>query len=326
MVKGAGHAVPPIGESPAIHTVELGKRFGSTVALDGLTMTVPRGEIFGFLGPNGAGKTTAVKLLVGLSHPTSGEAWVLGEVVGDRETRRRIGYLPELFRYQDWMSAREVLALHCRLMNLPRAQRAGEIDEALELVGLQERGRDRVRTFSKGMQQRLGLGVALLGTPELVFLDEPTSALDPVGRHDVREIIRQLKRRGTSVFLNSHLLSEVEQVCDRVAVIDRGRVIASGTIDELRGTQHAIRLRLGKLSRQGQEVLHRFGSLDVEEEWHTVQGIAPDEVPELVAALVASGARVYAVEPRQQSLEDRFLELLGGTSDGHADHRSPDPA
>jgi ABC-2 type transport system ATP-binding protein len=317
---------PLLGASPAIHTVELAKRFGSTTALDGLTMTVPRGEIFGFLGPNGAGKTTAVKLLVGLSRPTSGDAWVLGEVTGDREMRRRIGYLPELFRYQDWMSAREVLALHCELMRMRSSERGPEIDEALELVGLKDRARDRVRTFSKGMQQRLGLGVALLGTPELVFLDEPTSALDPVGRHDVREIIRQLKRRGTSVFLNSHLLSEVEQVCDRVAVIDRGRVIASGTIDELRGAQHAIRLRLSRLSPQGHMALNRFGSLDIEEEWYTVRGIKPDEVPELVAALVASGARVYAVEPRQQTLEDRFLELLGGTTDGHSDHRSFDPA
>jgi ABC-2 type transport system ATP-binding protein len=314
------------GVSPAIHTVELAKRFGATTALDGLTMTVPRGEVFGFLGPNGAGKTTAVKLLVGLSHPTSGDAWVLGEAAGDREMRKRIGYLPELFRYQDWMSAREVLALHCELMRLPRRQRATEIDGALELVGLEKRGRDRVRTFSKGMQQRLGLGVALLGSPELVFLDEPTSALDPVGRHDVREIIRHLKRRGTSVFLNSHLLSEVEQVCDRVAVIDGGRVIASGTLDELRGAQHAIRLRLGRLTPQGRTALNRFGSLEVEEEWYTVRGIEPDQVPELVAALVASGARVYAVEPRQQTLEDRFLELLGGTPDGHTDHRSSDSA
>jgi ABC-2 type transport system ATP-binding protein len=321
-----GRPGPSFGTSPAIHTIELAKTFGSTIALAGLTMTVPRGEVFGFLGPNGAGKTTAVKLLVGLSSPTSGDAWVLGEVAGDREMRRRIGYLPELFRYQDWMSAREVLALHCELMRMPRGRRGAEIDGALELVGLQERARDRVRTFSKGMQQRLGLGVALLGTPELVFLDEPTSALDPVGRHDVREIIRHLKRRGTSVFLNSHLLSEVEQICDRVAVIDRGRVIASGTIDELRGAQHAIRLRLAGLSPQGRMELNRFGSVDIEEEWYTVRGIEPDEVPELVAALVATGARVYAVEPRLQTLEDRFLELLGGTSDGHSDHRSPDSA
>src|SRR5436305_4663609 len=146
-----------------------------------------------------------------------------------------MGYLPELFRYQEWMSAHEVLALHCDLMGMPRAQRADQIGEKLELVGLAERAGDRVGTFSKGMQQRLGLAVALLGDPELVFLDEPTSALDPVGRHDVREIIRGLTEGGTAVFLNSHLLTEVEMVCDRVAVVDHGRVIATGTLDELLG-------------------------------------------------------------------------------------------
>src|SRR5947209_1618565 len=255
----AGESVAgPATLSPAIHTIELAKRYHTVTALAGLTMTVPRGEVFGFLGPNGAGKTTAVKLLVGLTRPTSGEGLVLGAPLGDRETRRRIGYLPELFRYQDWLSAREVLDLHCALAGVPRGRRAGEIDAALQTVGLTERGRDRVGTFSKGMQQRLGLGVALLGAPELVILDEPTSALDPVGRHDVREIIRTLKRRGTTVFLNSHMLSEVEQVCDRVAVIDKGTVIASGTLDELRGAQHAIRLRLGRLTPQGRTALNRF--------------------------------------------------------------------
>ncbi|HEX6506321.1 MAG TPA: ABC transporter ATP-binding protein [Chloroflexota bacterium] len=315
-----GRADRVAAPSPAIHTVELAKRYGSITALAGLTMTVPRGEVFGFLGPNGAGKTTAVKLLVGLSRPTTGDAWVLGEVVGDRETRRRFGYLPELFRYQEWMSAREVLALHCELMRMPKGERPEQIDGALELVGLSDRGGDRVGTFSKGMQQRLGLAVALLGSPELVFLDEPTSALDPVGRHDVREIIRNLKRRGTSVFLNSHLLTEVEQVCDRVAVIDRGRMVAVGTLDELRGEEHAIRLRLAGLAEDGMGILAQFGTVEVEEEWYTVRGIEPDAVPGLVSALVAAGVRVYAVEPRRQSLEDRFLQRLGGGSDGHSDH------
>jgi ABC-2 type transport system ATP-binding protein len=327
---GAAQSRPPLvavgSVSPAIHTLELSKHFGTTVALAGLTMSVPRGEVFGFLGPNGAGKTTAVKLLVGLSKPTSGDARVLGEAAGDRETRRRIGYLPELFRYQEWMSAREVLSLHCELAGMPRGTRRSHINLALETVGLQDRAEDRVRTFSKGMQQRLGLGVALLGAPELVFLDEPTSALDPVGRHDVREIIRSLKRRGTSVFLNSHLLSEVEQVCDRVAVIDKGRVIASGTIDELRGEQYAIRLRLAGMGPEGRALLDSAGTVQVEQEWYTVRGIGPDEVPGLIAQLVAVGVRIYAVEPRQQSLEDRFLQLLGGAHDGDSDHRSPDSA
>jgi ABC-2 type transport system ATP-binding protein len=279
------------------------------VALAGLTMSVRRAEVFGFLGPNGAGKTTAVKLLVGLTRATAGEAWVLGAPMGDLKTRQRLGYLPELFRYQGWLTAHEVLGLHCELSRLPRARWREEIELALQTVGLAERARDRVSGFSKGMQQRLGLGVALLGRPELVLLDEPTSALDPVGRHDVREIIRRLKERGTSVFLNSHLLTEVEQVCDRVAVVDHGRVIAKGTMQEILGKRGAVRVRVTGLA-SGPTGLDRFGAFDDEGDWLTFRGLAEDRVPELVSELVRRGGRVYAVEPRQETLEDRFLELL----------------
>src|SRR5256886_1448607 len=214
-------------------------------------MSVRRAEVFGFLGPNGAGKTTAVKLLVGLARSSAGQAWVLGAPVGDLKTRRRLGYLPELFRYQGWMKASEVLSLHCELAGLPRAGWKAEIAGALATVGLSERGDDRVEGFSKGMQQRLGLGVALLGHPELVLLDEPTSALDPVGRHDVREIIRHLKDRGTAVFLNSHLLSEVEQVCDRLAVVDRGRVVATRTMSQILRHDGRVRVRVTGLPPAG---------------------------------------------------------------------------
>jgi ABC-2 type transport system ATP-binding protein len=232
-----------------------------------------------------------------------------------------MGYLPELFRYQDWLSAREVLGLHCRLAGIPRAAWVGEIALALETVGLAARADDRVGTFSKGMQQRLGLGVALLGRPELLFLDEPTSALDPVGRHDVREIIRGLQGRGTTVFLNSHLLTEVEQVCDRVAVIDRGRVIARGTLEELQGGGKSVRLRVTGLDGAGEAALRHFGELSVEGAWYTVRGIDADAVPALVDELVRLGGRVYAVEPCQHSLEDRFLELLGdAAADDRASH------
>ncbi|HVH63531.1 MAG TPA: ABC transporter ATP-binding protein [Candidatus Dormibacteraeota bacterium] len=295
--------------TPAVKTVELTKRFGQTVALAGLTMTVPRGEVFGFLGPNGAGKTTAVKLLLGLLAPTSGEGWLLGRPVGDLETRRRIGYLPELFRYQGWLSAAEVLALHCELAPLPRSSWKDEINTVLETVGLSERAGDRVSTFSKGMQQRLGLGAALLGEPELVFLDEPTSALDPVGRHDVREIIRGLAARGTAVFLNSHLLSEVEQVCDRVAVVDHGRVIAEGTMDDLLGGT-AVRVRVSGLAQADKNKLLSFGKIDDEGDQLTFSNLDADRVPELVAQIVEMGGRVYEVAPRHQTLEDRFLQLL----------------
>ncbi len=297
-------------DAPAIRTQELAKRYGSIIALAGLTMTIPRGDIFGFLGPNGAGKTTAVKLLLGLTPPTAGHAEVLGAAIGDRDALRRVGYLPELFRYQSWLTAREVLALHCELAGLDRTAWQREIEDALAIVGLADRGSGRVGTFSKGMQQRLGLGVALLGAPDLVVLDEPTSALDPVGRHDVREIIRGLGDRGTTVFLNSHLLSEVEQVCHRVAIVDRGRVVAEGTLDELLGGD-TVRIRVTDLDRAAKTGLSRFGQLDDEGDWLVIRGIDTERVPELVADIVRLGGRVHAVEPRHESLEDRFLRLLG---------------
>ncbi|HVH63490.1 MAG TPA: ABC transporter ATP-binding protein [Candidatus Dormibacteraeota bacterium] len=296
--------------TPAVKTVDLTKRFGKTVALAGLSMEVPRGEVFGFLGPNGAGKTTAVKLLLGLLAPTSGKGWLLNRPIGDLSARRRIGYLPELFRYQSWLSAAEVLALHCELAPLPRSSWKDEIKTALDTVGLSDRAGDRVGTFSKGMQQRLGLGAALVGDPELVFLDEPTSALDPVGRHDVREIIRGLAARGTAVFLNSHLLSEVEQVCHRVAVVDHGRVIATGTMDALL-TGTAVRVRVTGLTQANKNELLDFGRIDDEGDLLTFTSLKPDRVPELVSKLVQLGGEVYEVAPRHQTLEDRFLQLLG---------------
>jgi len=307
LAAGAGGSSP---KSPAVHTIELRKQYRRTVALEGISMTVGRGEVFGFLGPNGAGKTTAVKLLLGLVHPTGGEAMVLGAPAGDVETRRRIGYLPELFRFQAWLSAREVLLLHCRLLGLPKPRWAPSVDGALATVGLSERGRDKVGAFSKGMQQRLGLGVALLGEPELVVLDEPTSALDPVGRHQVREVIKGLRERGTTVFLNTHLLEEVEHVCDRVAVIDRGRTIATGTLAELVGHQSSVRLQVTGL---GEHWWHRFGGFGrwtPEGDWLLVEAIQPAQVPELVSAIVGLGGQVAAVVPEHKSLEDRFLELL----------------
>jgi ABC-2 type transport system ATP-binding protein len=302
------------GTTPAIETRELRKRFGGIVALAGLTMTVRRGEVFGFLGPNGAGKTTAVKLLLGLSRPSGGEGRVLGSPLGDVATRRRIGYLPELFRYQSWMTAREVLELHCELARLPRDAWAAECSAALELVGLAGRSGDRVGTFSKGMQQRLGLGVALLGRPELVVLDEPTSALDPVGRQDVRAITAALRERGATVFLNSHLLTEVERVCDRVAVLDRGRVVAELGMAELL-EERGVRIRVAGLGDADRAVAARYGRLHVDGEWLTVEGIAQADVPTLVAALVRRGGAVHAVVPARQTLEERFLALLGAPAD-----------
>ncbi len=297
-------------DGAAIETRELRKEFGRIVALAGLTMTVPRGEVFGFLGPNGAGKTTAVKLLLGLSRPTSGDGRVLAAPLGDVASRRRVGYLPELFRYQGWMTAREVLALHCELARLPRAEWAAEIRSVLDLVGLADRAEGRTETFSKGMQQRLGLAVALLGRPELVVLDEPTSALDPVGRRDVRGIIAALRDRGTTVFLNSHLLTEVERVCDRVAIVDRGRVVAELSMAELT-RESGLSLRVTGPDGVGLDVAARYGPTRVEGEWLFVEGISEADVPSLVAGIVARGGAIHAVVPTRHSLEERFMSLLG---------------
>jgi len=312
----AGSPAPAIVESktdspvsPAVYTNELRKDFRGTTALRGLSMSVGRGEVFGFLGPNGAGKTTAVKLLLGLVRPSGGEAMVLGAPAGDRETRRRIGYLPELFRFQSWLTATEVLALHWRLLQLPKAAMRSAIADSLRTVGLGERSGDKVGTFSKGMQQRLGLAVALLGEPELVILDEPTSALDPVGRHDVRAIIRSVRDRGAAVFLNTHLLEEAEHVCDRVCVIDRGRSIATGTLADLLGGTSSVRLKVAGLE-VGWWTDLGLAHFVLDGDWLLAERIQPGQIPELVAAIVARGGLIDAVIPEHQTLEERFLELL----------------
>jgi ABC-2 type transport system ATP-binding protein len=294
---------------PAIEVTDLKKRYGQVDALAGLTMTVGRGEVFGFLGPNGAGKTTTVKLLLGLARPTGGAGKVLGAPMGDLATRRKIGYLPELFRYQPWLKAREVLTLHGELIGLPRARRRTAADEALGIVGLADKADETVGRFSKGMQQRLGLGTALLGEPALIVLDEPTSALDPVGRVDVRGIIRAAADRGAAVFLNSHLLSEVEQVCDRVAIIDHGRVVASGELDDVLG-QAETQIRVTGLSPTDLAAIEPFGPPTLVGDLLAIRPMDDDRVPELVALLVSMGAKVHEVRSGRISLEQRFLSLV----------------
>jgi ABC-2 type transport system ATP-binding protein len=294
---------------PAIEVIDLRKRYGQVEALAGLTMSVGRGEVFGFLGANGAGKTTTVKLLLGLARPTSGTGKVLGAPLGDLESRRRIGYLPELFRYQPWLKAREVLTLHAELLGMRRARRRAAADEALMIVGLQDRAGELVGRFSKGMQQRLGLGTALLGEPALIVLDEPTSALDPVGRVDVRGIIRAAADRGAAVFLNSHLLGEVEQVCDRVAIIDHGRVVASGDLDDVLGLAET-QVRVSGLSDADLPAFERFGPATLTDDVLVIRPMAAETVPELVSTLVTMGARVHDVRSGRTSLEQRFLDLV----------------
>jgi ABC-2 type transport system ATP-binding protein len=299
-----------------VETEGLAKRFGKTDALVDLSMRIDEGEVFGFLGPNGAGKTTAVKLLLGLARPSGGRGTVLGAPLGDRAARRRIGYLPEQFGYQPWLRAREVLELHARLIGGGIGHSGGVIEALLADVGLHDRANDLVGGFSKGMQQRLGLGVALLSTPALIVLDEPTSALDPVGRADVRSIIRRARDAGSTVFLNSHLLTEVERVCDRVAIVDHGRVLASGRLDDLLG-ESMVRIRATDLPPTGAASLERFGRVVAGDEgWLSIAGIEREAIPDAVAAIVAAGGRVHAVDSGRATLEDRYMELVAGAGSG----------
>ncbi|MGZ4509687.1 MAG: ABC transporter ATP-binding protein [Blastococcus sp.] len=304
-------ALPP---SPAVWCSGLRKRYGRRTAVEDVSFTVQRGEVLGLLGPNGAGKTSVIKMLLGLVRPDAGEVLLLGRPARDPRARTGVGYLPERFRYQPWLTAAEVLALHVRLARVRVPDE--EQRDCLALVGLAERGDDRVGGFSKGMQQRLGLAVALVARPELVVLDEPTSALDPLGRVDVRDLVLALRARGVSVLLNSHLIGEVERVCDRVLILDAGRVAASGTLDELLGQQE-VRLHLGDVDARAEARLRACGSMSRTGDWFTV-AVPPDDagtaVPNLVHDLVGLGVRVHAVEPGRISLEERLLGILRHTS------------
>jgi len=205
----------------------LRKDFGDKVAVRNLSLTVRRGEIFGFLGPNGAGKSTSIKMLLGLVKPTSGEAYVLGAPSNDVDVRRKIGFLPEDFRFYEWLTAAELLELHGRLSGVSASKLRDRVPALIDLVGLTPYRDKRLQDFSKGMLQRIGLAQALIHEPELIFLDEPTSGLDPMGRRMVRDIIRAQRERGATVFLNSHLLSEIEITCDEVVFIREGEVVTS---------------------------------------------------------------------------------------------------
>ncbi len=274
---------------PALAVCDLRKRYGATQALNGVDLEVGKGELVGLLGPNGAGKSTLVKIACGLVRASGGTAVVAGAPAGSAAAHRSLGYLAELFRFPDWLSADELLALHQRLAGADGG--AGERAELLGLVGLGDEARRRVGTMSKGMQQRLGIAQAMIGSPRLLLLDEPTSALDPAGRRAVRGLLEELRGRGVAVLLNSHLLSEVELVCDRVAIIARGELVAVGSPLEL----------------------SRAGGVEVE----TAAGVRrfPDarreDVPRLVRELVSAGEEIYGVRVLRSSLEDTYLEVVG---------------
>jgi ABC-2 type transport system ATP-binding protein len=267
----------------------LRKAYGPVQALRGVDLELDAGELFGLLGPNGAGKSTLVKIACGLVRPTGGAVTVCGAPAGTPAAQASLGYLAELFRFPDWCTADELLRLHQDLSGSTggRTERA----ELLELVELDHVPFRRVGTMSKGMQQRLGLAQALIGEPKLLLLDEPTSALDPAGRHTVRALLERLRARGVSVLLNSHLLSEVELVCDRVAIINGGEVVAAGTPAQL----------------------SRPGGVEVE----TGSGVRTyaearrEDAPRIVRELVGAGEEVFGVRVLTSTLEDAYLEAIG---------------
>lgn len=310
----------------AIETVGLTKQYHrarwapfpsrrSVTAVDGLDLKVPRGQVYGFLGPNGAGKTTAIMMLLGNIRPTAGRAWLLGQPVGDVEVRRRIGFLPERFQFHDFLQADEFLELHGKLYGMSPALRRKRIDEALELVGLADRRRDRLRTFSKGMQQRIGLAQALLNEPELVILDEPTSALDPIGRRLVRDVLLRLRAAGTTVFLNSHLLSEIEMTCDQVAILKEGRLVRQGAIDALLALPSRVELRLQRVTPSLLAALGEIGRVNGgpdagEPAVVEIEVNDPQRVPDLAEAVVRHGGRLLSMVARRETLEDLFVRVV----------------
>jgi ABC-2 type transport system ATP-binding protein len=295
-----------------IHTDDLTKHYGRNVGCEKICLQVRRGHIFGFLGPNGAGKSTFVKMMVGLHRPTSGGAEVLGRPLGDADTRARMGFLPESFRYQEWLTPRELLAYHGRLLGMERSDVRVAAGQTLAAVGLADVAGRKLRAFSKGMQQRFAMACALLSGPDVLFLDEPTSALDPVGRADVRQLLLRVQERGTTVFLNSHLLGEVETLCDEVAVIDHGRVVEAGALSDLLAGPCEVEIGVAGPWIGADEACGSLGGRIVTRSAEAIVVGLPDEgsIPALVERAVASGARIRAVTRRKRTLENLFLEAV----------------
>jgi ABC-2 type transport system ATP-binding protein len=286
--------------------------YGKKVAVRGLSLEVPRGTIFGFLGPNGAGKSTSIKMLLGLVRPTDGHAYVLGEPSTNVQVRRKIGFLPEDFRFYEWLTPGELLHFHGRLCGVPANQLRERVPKLLELVGLTPHRDKRLAEFSKGMLQRAGLAQALVHEPELIFLDEPTSGLDPMGRRLVRDVIRAQRERGATVFLNSHLLSEVEITCDEVAFIKDGEVIARRDLRKSSQEEIRVVVRAKKLTPGAVAGLAPWtASVLVDDEQLTLTTPSMDSLPGILRHLIAAGADVYEFRPERLSLEDLFVRIMG---------------
>jgi ABC-2 type transport system ATP-binding protein len=296
-----------------IETEKLTKIYDKKTGCRDVTISVKKGEIFGFLGPNGAGKSTFTKMLVGLLFPTSGRAEILGKPVGDVQTRAKIGYLPENFRYQDWMTGADLLSFHASLYKLDTRNRKQRIEEVLELVNLKGQENYKIGAYSKGMQQRLGIASALLPDPELLFLDEPTSALDPIGRKEVRDIMFSLKISGKTIFLNSHLLSEVEMLCDSVAFIKKGSIIKHGAIDDILCSKFSLNIHAESINDSiaaGIKMFDRNAIISRNRIQLKINNKA--DIPKIAEMIMAKGGKLFELTPHRENLEDLFISLISG--------------
>ena len=296
-----------------IETENLTKYYGNKIGCRDITISVGEGEIFGFLGPNGAGKSTFIKMLVGLLFPTSGRALVLGKPVGDIEARKKIGYLPENFKYQDWMTGKDLLSFHASLYKLDKKNAASKMEEVLEIVKLKGHERYRIGTYSKGMQQRIGLACALLPDPDLLFLDEPTSALDPVGRKEVRDIMNRLRSSGKTILLNSHLLSEVEAVCDSAAIIKNGSIIKYGKMDNILESKVILDIHGSDLNSEILIKLREFdSSLTYSMSRVSMEIKDRADIHHVASIIINGGGKLFELSPKRVSLENVFLNLIEG--------------
>ncbi|MCE9595404.1 MAG: ABC transporter ATP-binding protein [Planctomycetes bacterium] len=279
-------------------------------ALDGISITVGPGSVFGLLGPNGAGKTTLVKILLGLAHKSSGDAQLFGEAVGHVSSRARVGYLPEAHRLPLYLSGRQVLELFGQMCGRDRDYVRARVPKLLELVDMREAADRKVREYSKGMQQRIGLAQALIHDPDLVILDEPTDGVDPVGRAAIREVVLDLKRAGKTIFINSHLLMEVELICDRVVIMDKGKIVKQGTIAELTPRTGRVRFDLEPTTADFERIVAGLGS-GFERHERGFELLANEsEIDQAVDRLRAAGVSIRGLEARRMNLEQAFIETV----------------
>lgn len=300
----------PVGP-PVVEAEGLRKVYGHVVAVDSLDLRIGSGEVFGFLGPNGAGKTTAMKMLLGLAFPTAGQARLLGKPVEDPHVKERIGFLPERFQFPPWLTASEFLYFHGSLYGMSQSRLRERVPQVLHRVGLSARADDKLKAFSKGMLQRIGLAQAILNHPLVVFLDEPTSGLDPLGRREVRSLIEELRDEGATVFLNSHILSDIEMVCDHVAILSKGLVVRSGPLADLLATKLELEMEVDGVTPALMERLSSMvNSASLDGSSLVLELKEEAQIPRIVEAIVSGGGHLYRLTPRRLSLEELFVGLV----------------